>query len=496
MKILLTGANGYIGMRLLPVLLNAGYEVVCSVRDKQRFSVETSTQDGLSVIEVDLLDQTSSCEIPNDIDAAYYLVHSMSDQRGNFRNMECLAAQNFIHRLAQTKCKRVIYLSGISNAPDLSEHLHSRLDVEGVLGGTAIKLTVLRAGIIMGSGSASFEIIRDLVEKLPVMIAPKWLQTRCQPIAVRNVINLLSGVLSKPETEGRVYDIGGPEILNYREMLLQFAEVRGLKRWIWTVPVLSPRISSMWLYFVTSTSFNLARNLVDSMKVDVIARPNNLRTIIPLEAINYKESVKLAFEKIEQNLVVSSWKDAVGSNKSSIANVLDYVKVPKYGCFKDQKCVKLSQSPEQVLENLWSLGGKRGWYYANFLWKMRGYLDKFAGGIGLRRGRRSPSQIYPGDALDFWRVIVASREQKRLLLYAEMRLPGEAWLEFKITNDAEGYSLHQIATFRPKGLIGRLYWYSVMPFHFFVFNGMINRIASFKPESIDPPTGLASETSF
>jgi hypothetical protein len=341
--------------------------------------------------------------------------------------------------------------------------------------------TVLRAGIIVGSGSASFEIIRDLVEKLPVMIAPKWLNTRCQPIAIRNVIHYLSGVHEKKETENQVYDIGGPEILTYKEMLLQYGEVRGLKRYIYTVPVLSPRLSSFWLYFVTATSYNLASNLVDSMKVDVIARKNNLCEIIALDSITYKESVQLAFQKIEQNLVLSSWKDAVVTSGSEVSNIEEFVKVPVHGCFKDKKERELKRPVEEVLENIWRIGGEQGWYYGTFLWKLRGYLDKIFGGIGLRRGRRSPTEIFPGDALDFWRVIIASRPKKRLLLFAEMKLPGEAWLEFRIVRKDDQDILRQTATFRPKGLLGRLYWYSVWPFHIFVFNGMIDRLVSYKP---------------
>ncbi|MCZ4407463.1 SDR family oxidoreductase [Cryomorphaceae bacterium 1068] len=480
MKILLTGANGYIGMRLLPSLLDQGHFVYCCVRDQTRFPIDTTKQDQIEIVEADFLKPETISNLPLDFDAAYYLIHSMSDKLGNFSEMERQSAQNFVDFLDSTECKRIVYLSGIVNDDELSEHLNSRLVVENVLKSSKASHTVLRAGIIVGSGSASFEIIRDLVEKLPVMIAPKWLNTKCQPIAIRNVIHYLSGVLDKEETENKVYDIGGPEVLTYKEMLLQYSEVRDLNRYIYTVPVLSPRLSSMWLYFVTATSYNLASNLVDSMKVDVIAKNDGLSNTISVKPITYKQAVELAFQKIEQNLVLSSWKDAVVTSGSEVSNIEEFVKVPEHGCFKDKKQRILTRPSIEVLDNIWRIGGEQGWYYGTFLWKIRGYLDKLFGGIGLRRGRRSPTEIYPGDALDFWRVIIASRENGRLLLYAEMKLPGEAWLEFRVLQKNGKNIVSQIATFRPKGLLGRLYWYAVWPFHIFVFNGMINKLVSYE----------------
>lgn len=483
MKILITGANGYIGMRLLPSLLEQGHHVYCCVRDKSRLPLDTSAQEKIEVVEADFLKPETIANLPKDFDVAYYLIHSMSDKLGSFSTMESTSAQNFVDFVNTTNCTRIVYLSGIVNEAELSEHLNSRLVVERILKSADASHTVLRAGIIVGSGSASFEIIRDLVEKLPVMIAPRWLNTRCQPIAIRNVIHYLSKVIEEEATENKVYDIGGPEVLTYKDMLLQYGEVRDLKRYIYTVPILSPRLSSFWLYFVTATSYNLASNLVDSMKVDVIARNNGLSEIINLEPITYKQAVELAFQKIEQNLVLSSWKDAVVASGSEIANIEEFVSVPVHGCFKDKKERILTRPSEEVLDNVWRIGGEQGWYYGTILWKIRGYMDKLFGGIGLRRGRRSPTEIHPGDALDFWRVIIASRKQRRLLLYAEMKLPGEAWLEFRILHKDGKEVIRQTATFRPKGLPGRLYWYSVWPFHIFVFNGMINRLVSYREES-------------
>ncbi|MFZ9847304.1 MAG: NAD(P)H-binding protein, partial [Flavobacteriales bacterium] len=301
MKILLTGVTGYIAQRLLPVLLENGHEVVCCVRDIGRFTLKKYTAPNFSIIEADFLNKDSLKLIPNDIDFAYYLIHSMSTQSGDFGNMEEICATNFRNRIEETNAKQVIYLSGIINADELSKHLSSRKNVESILSSTKYAITTLRAGIIVGSGSASFEIIRDLVEKLPFMITPRWLKTKCQPIAIRNVIEFLEGVLGKVETYNKSYDIGGPDILTYKEMLLRFASVRGLKRRIAIVPVMTPRISSYWLYFVTSTSYPLAKNLVNSMKVEVICKPNNLSTLLGIKLIDYNSAIQLAFDKIEQN---------------------------------------------------------------------------------------------------------------------------------------------------------------------------------------------------
>lgn len=472
MKILLTGATGYIGQRLLPVLLNQGHQVVCCVRDKNRFDV-TRYSGNIQVLEVDFLVEESLQQIPDDIDVAYYLIHSMATAGGDFEELELISAKNFKNRLEQTQAKQVIYLSGISNDTKLSKHLTSRKNVESVLSYSRFALTTLKAGIILGSGSASFEIIRDLVEKLPVMIAPKWLNTRCQPIAISNVIQFLIGVLGNPATFNKSYDIGGPDILTYKQMLLRFAKVRGLKRYIFIVPVMTPRISSYWLYFITSTSYALAKNLVNSMKVEVICKTNSLASVLGISLIDYDTAIRLAFDAIEQNQVISSWKDAQTSSAIS-KGISKYIEVPRFGCYKDMRSIKVIDA-DAVVERIWAIGGKNGWYSGNFLWELRGFIDQLFGGVGMRRGRRSNTDLHPGDALDFWRVIVADKIDKRLLLYAEMKLPGEAWLEFKIDSNN---ILTQTATFRPLGLLGRLYWYMVLPFHYFIFSRMIKRLAN------------------
>ncbi len=472
MKILLTGVTGYIAQRLLPVLLDNGHEVVCCVRDKNRFQKKNYSSQKLTVIEADFLNKESLQDIPNDIDVAYYLIHSMSTQTGDFENMEEQCATNFKNRIEQTSAKQVIYLSGISNTEELSKHLSSRKNVETVLMSANFSLTTLKAAIIVGSGSASFEIIRDLVEKLPFMITPRWLQTKCQPIAIRNVVEFLIGVVGQSETYNKSYDIGGPDVLSYKEILLRFAKIRGLKRRIVIVPVMTPKISSYWLYFVTATSYSLAKNLVNSMKIEVTCQPNNLAKLLGIKLIDYDSAIKMAFDKIEQNQVLSSWKDA---QTSTLLNkgLSNFIEVPVNGCFKDVRKLKVENSTVS-LDKIWAIGGKTGWYYGNWLWKIRGFMDQLAGGVGMRRGRRSDTEISQGDALDFWRVLLADKNEKRLLLFAEMKLPGEAWLEFKIDDDQ---ILTQTATFRPLGVLGRIYWYAVLPFHGLIFKGMINKIA-------------------
>ncbi|MXN93339.1 DUF2867 domain-containing protein [Flavobacterium sp. Sd200] len=472
MKILLTGATGYIAQRLLPVLLEQGHHVVCSVRDSSRFNKKRYAKDSkLEVIEADFLDKQSLEHFPNDIDAAYYLVHSMSSP-GEFGSKEEVSARNFIEAIDKTNARQVIYLSGIVNDAKLSKHLASRKRVEEVLNSGKAPVTTLRAGIIVGSGSASFEIIRDLVEKLPVMVAPKWVKTKCQPISIRNVIEFLSGVLLKEFTFGKHFDIYGPDILTYKQMLMEFAAERGLKRRIITVPFFTPKLSSYWLYFVTSTSYTLARNLVDSMSVDVVAEPNNLAEQLVIKPLSYREAIRIAFDKIEQNLVLSSWKDAIGGTYSK-KMVEKQLKVPQFGVFTDKKQRKAAD-PVKALKRIFAIGGASGWYYGNWLWEFRGFLDRLFGGVGLKRGRKNAVEVNTGDVLDFWRVIYSNTEEKRLLLYAEMRMPGEAWLEFKVKDG----TVYQTATFRPVGLWGRLYWYAVLPFHYFIFNGMINKIVS------------------
>jgi uncharacterized protein YbjT (DUF2867 family) len=471
-KILLTGATGYIGKQLLYYLVDQEkHNIVALVRSSSRFSVPDHLKKHVEVVEADLLDFESLNALPKDIDIAYYLVHSMSGSSNGFRSLEERSATHFSKWVRTTTARQVIYLSGLANDQNLSEHLQSRLQVEKILEASGVPFTILRAGIIIGSGSASFEIIRDLVEKLPVMIAPKWVANRCQPIAIEDVVYYLSHVVDHPQCLNQVFEIGGPDLLNYKEMMERFAKVRGLKRWIFTVPVLTPKLSSYWLYFVTSTNFSLASSLVDSLKNEAICKDRRILKILPRKLLSYEEAIARSFHVIAQNAVISSWKDALISGVLQ-TELKEFIEVPKDGCVQEKLKHSIS-CRETVLERLWSIGGKQGWYYMNWAWKLRGFIDKIFGGVGLDRGRRHPTDIHEGDSLDFWRVLLADKENGHLLLYAEMLVPGEAWLEWKIKED----TLLQTATFRPKGVLGRLYWYLLYPFHHFIFKGMLKEIA-------------------
>jgi len=469
MKILLTGATGYIGKRLLPELVRHGHFVICCVRDKNRFNPPASLIKSIETVEVDFLDEETLGSIPKDIDAAYYLMHSMSTSR-QYEELEWLSANNFTEIISTTKVQHVIYLSGIVNEKSLSRHLASRKAVEDELSLGKYHLTTLRAGIIIGSGSASFEIIRDLIEKLPLMITPKWLNTKCQPIGIHDVISFLSKSLLNTQVYDQSFDIGGPDILSYKEMLLGYAAARGLKRKIYIVPVMTPKLSSQWLYFVTSTSYKLATALVNSMKVEVVCRNNDLNKILNIEPIPYQEALRRTLLRIEGQQIISSWKDSMVSGILDV-NLSDFLNVPMHGCYFDKRRRRV-ENKEKCIERIWRIGGDTGWYYANWLWKFRGFIDRLFGGVGLRRGRTHINEVSMGDAIDFWRVLYTDRTESRLLLFAEMKIPGEAWLEFKIKDDI----LYQTATFRPKGIWGRLYWFIVYPFHGVVFTGLINKL--------------------
>lgn len=474
-KILLTGVSGYIGSRLLPLLAKDDCHVFCLVRNKSRIHLEKPLESHVTLIEADLCKLDTLQQIPEDIDAAYYLVHSMAKGPEEFRKVDQTAAKNFAQALEKTHCKQLIYLSGLVNDKELSEHLTSRLEVENILKESKCPLTTLRAGIIIGSGSASFEIIRDLVEKLPVMVAPKWVLSKCQPIALRDTLFYLHSVLGNDRCIGQTFDIGGPDIMTYRDMLLRVAKFRGLQRWIINVPVLTPNLSSYWLYFVTATNFFLARSLIDSLKNDAICVDKRIQEILPRDCLSYEESIKKAFDRVEENAVISSWKDSYSSSNFNIDN-LAFVKIPEHGCSRIKTKVKINTSPEKVSQVIFQIGGDQGWYFMNWVWVFRGMIDLAFGGVGLRRGRTHREEIRTGDALDFWRVLLADKKNGRLLLFSEMKTPGEAWLELKITEENQQHYLEQIATFRPKGILGRLYWISLYPIHVLLFFGLCRSI--------------------
>lgn len=473
MKILLTGANGYVGARLLPRLAAEGHEIYALVRSLARTEKPKAFATQIHYIEADLLRPDTLVNIPNDIDAAYYLVHSMS-YSDRFHDLEAEAARNFITRLGKTKAKQIIYLSGLANETTLSRHLMSRQQVGQILQQGEVPVTILMAGIIIGSGGASFEIIRDLVEKLPIMIAPKWLNHLVQPISIRDVLAYLIGVLNRPDCLGHSFEIGGPDVMSYKEALLRFAKVRGLKRTIWVVPVFSANLSSYWLYLITSTNYSLARYLVESMRNNVICKDRRIQTILPRTLLHYEEAIELAFTRIEEDWVPSSWKDSFSASRLD-PNLSIYLQIPKFGILQNEQIAALQAPLQEVQKKIWSLGGENGWLVMNWAWKLRGFFDQLLGGIGLRRGRRSHEQLRTGDALDFWRVVLADETNHRLLLYAEMKLPGEAWLEFELLPQQN--VLRQTASFRPHGLWGRCYWYFLYPFHSLLFRQLAQKIA-------------------
>jgi uncharacterized protein YbjT (DUF2867 family) len=477
-KVLVSGATGFVGKRLVLHLLEEGHEVyaLCRVKGTRLFTEE---KPNLHFIWGDLRDSLTLEKIPADVQAAYYLVHSMAEIVTDLSRVEFEVAKQFVKGLQKTKVQQIIYLGGIINdETHLSPHLQSRLLVEAVLKKSGIPVTILRASIIIGSGSASFEIIRDLSEKLPVMIAPKWVNTCCQPIAIRDVIFYLTAVLMNPECYHQTFDIGGPEVLTFKQLLLEYAKFRHLKRLIITVPVLTPRLSSFWLVFITSVRFSLCYYLVESMKISSVQKLDKIKQIIPHDCLTYRQALELAFQRIAQNEVVSTWMDAWGV-KDSNASIEKYIEVPREGCLRDVRTVSLKDTKEAAIERIWCIGGKTGYYSVNWAWKLRGFFDQMIGGVGLNRGRRHPTEIQVGDSIDFWRVLKADKNSGDLILFSTMKVPGEAWLEFRLEKNGTAWTLVQTATFRPRGILGRLYWYAVYPFHLVIFKKMAKSLAGF-----------------
>ncbi|MES2503503.1 MAG: SDR family oxidoreductase [Myxococcota bacterium] len=466
-KILVTGATGFIGKRLIVQLLELGHQVYGLSRIRG-VPILATDNPNLHTLYGDLSKKDGKLEVPDDIEAAYYLVHSMAHDVKNLGDHEEKVAKRFLKALEGTACQQIIYLSGItSDSIKRSEHLASRRNVEKVLQTGPVPVTVLRSSIIIGAGSASFEIIRDLTEKLPVMLAPKWVRSLCQPIAIVDVIFYLSNILFKPEAYAQTFDIGGPTVMSFKEVLLRYAKFRNLTRLIVNVPLLTPRLSSYWLVLITSVRYSICSYLVDSMKYDSVCRNHQIQNILPHDCLAFEEALERAFSKISQNEVLSTWMDA-WSIKGDNLDLLNFIQVPKEGCFTDIKQLELKLPNDAVTKRIWAIGGKNGWYGLNWAWRLRGLLDKIMGGTGLNTGRRHATEFKVGDSIDFWRVVKADKDPCHLILYAEMKLPGEAWLEFKIDNR----SYIQTATFRPRGLLGRLYWCAMLPFHFFIFGKM------------------------
>ena len=414
-RILVTGATGFIGKRLIYQLLDQGHEIYALVR-LQGMEFKLSDHPRFHTIYGDIKDRASLDCFPKNIDAAYYLVHSMGSVFQNLTEEEETVAHHFIWALEKTECKQIIFLSGIiEDEKRLSPHLRSRLAVEKILKMSRVPSTTLRASIIIGSGSASFEIIRDLVEKLPMMIAPKWVKNMCQPIGIRDVLFYLTGVLLNPSCFNRTFDIGGPEAMSFKDVLLRYARFRKLRRWIIDVPVLTPRLSSYWLVLITSVRLSICSHLVESMKLDTRKLNLEIDAFLPHKCMTYEEALALAFQKIAQNEVLSTWMDSWDLKKLA-PKLLDYVEVPQEGCLKDIQIVPISGSIEELKKRVWSIGGEVGWYSMNWAWRIRGLIDQLLGGTGLNRGRRHPFEIEVGDSIDFWRVLMANDKTIDFLL--------------------------------------------------------------------------------
>jgi uncharacterized protein YbjT (DUF2867 family) len=455
---------------LAPRLLDAGYCVRAFVRTPKKLDGRAwVTNPKLEIRSTPLDDVPALTKDLEGCEAAFYLVHSMNAAGGSYAERDRSLALAFAQASRVADVKRIVYLGGLGETgPDLSEHLQSRREVEQALASTGVPVTVLRAAMIIGSGSASFEILRYLVERLPVMVTPRWVHTPCQPIAIRNVVETLLGVLQAPETAGETYDIGGPEVLSYREIMRIMAEELKLpKRVIIPVPVLTPRLSSYWIHLVTPIGHAIARPLAEGLRNPVVCREHRIREILPMHWLDVRTSIRAALSKLASREVETTWSMA-----GPIPGDPDWAggKV-----FRDLRTRRIAASPSAVYRAVCRVGGGNGWYAADWLWRIRGWMDRLAGGPGLRRGRRNPETVGYGEALDFWRVTGVETNQ-RLSLRAEMKLPGEALLEFRIAGDSGESTLEQEAVFAPRGLLGLAYWYAVLPFHHFVFEGMLNGI--------------------
>jgi uncharacterized protein YbjT (DUF2867 family) len=476
--ILVLGSTGYIGARLVPRLLEAGHPVRVLVRNPAKLSGRAwGSHPRLNIVRGDLLNIESLRTAAKGCRAAYYLVHSMNPGVADFAATDRLAAENFIGVARDAGLERIIYLSGLGEDHDrLSHHLESRAEVARILQSGAVPTTVLRAAMIIGSGSASFEILRYLVERLPVMVTPRWVETLCQPIGIRNVLGYLLGCLDHPEVLGETFDIGGADVVSYRELMRLFAVEEGLApRLIIPVPVLTPRLSSYWIHLVTPIPASLARPLAEGLSNPVICKDHRIRELIPQEVFNAQMSIRLALQRLREHQVESAWTDAGTIPPAEWSDPGD----PSWAggsIFTDARQVEVKAEPDAVWKAIIRLGGGTGWYALDTLWRLRGLLDKLVGGPGLRRGRRDPDNLNTGDALDFWRVADLDRPH-RLLLVAEMKLPGKATLEFSVEPTPEGTRIIQTARFLPRGLLGLAYWWAVFPFHHFVFSGMLSGIA-------------------
>lgn len=474
-RCLVTGVTGYIGGRLVPELLKRGYHVRVLSRDTDRLQGRPWIDD-VEVVEADVLNPETLPAALEDIDVAFYLIHSMSGKGSSeFHNRDIQAANNFGTIAQELNVDRIIYLGGLGDPDDqLSEHLASRQKTGSILRESGVSVTEFRAAIVVGSGSKSFEMVRYLTERVPVMICPSWVYSKVQPIAIRNVLQYLVSAIQKPETRDEIIEIGGSSVITYADMMKIYADVNGLKRILIPVPVLSPTLSSHWVHWMTPIPASLARPLIEGLKNDVIVQSDKAKQLFPeINPLSYKQAVELAIARIDTDDVETTWNDALISSKGDEEPV---ILKTKEGLNIERRIRTVNASSQQVFEAFTSLGGEKGWPVFQWAWKLRGILDRLAGGVGFRRGRRHPKELRVGDALDFWRV-EAIKPGELLRLRAEMKLPGKAWLEFQaIKQEPQKTKLVQTAYFAPKGLFGLLYWYSLYPFHSLIFSRMIEKL--------------------
>jgi len=471
--IMVTGATGYIGGRLVPRLLEAGYNVRVLARDMSRL-VGRTWLDDVEVVQSDVLKPETLDGVLDGVWAAYYLIHSMSGN-SDFHERDLIAARNFSEAVQAQNVERIIYLGGLGDSDsDLSDHLRSRQQTGEVLRESGVPVTEFRAGVVVGSGSISFEMIRYLTERVPIMICPTWVYTRTQPIAIRDALAYLIAALDNPDSADQIIEIGSPDQIRYYDMMRQYAEVRGLRRIIIPVPVLTPRLSSYWVHFVTPIPSDMARPLILGVKNEAVADDALALKLFPhIDPISYKTAVERALERLSASEVETSWNDSLVSSQGDVNPV---VLTNHEGMLIEQRQKVINASPASLYAAFTGLGGKRGWLTFNWAWRMRGLLDSLVGGVGFRRGRRHPDDLRAGDALDFWRV-EAIEEGKLLRLRAEMKLPGRAWLQFKVEPlDNNQTRLIQTAFFAPKGLFGLVYWYSLYPIHGWIFSSLIDRL--------------------
>lgn len=483
--VLVAGATGYVGGRLVPRLLAAGYRVRVLARDPDRLQ----GRDWLPQVEVargDVFDPATLATALADVAVAYYLVHSLAGGAG-FHERDMEAARRFGHAARAAGVTRIVYLGALGDPrADLSEHLRSRQRTGDALREAGVPVTEFRAAIVVGAGSASFEMIRSLAERLPVMICPRWVYTRVQPIAIRDVLDYLVAALATPASAGRTIEIGGADILIYREMMLGYARARGLRRWLIPVPVLTPRLSSYWVHWVTPIPAAIAGPLIEGLRSEVVVRDTAAHDLFPtIHPLTYRAAVAEALAHLSAGEVETAWSDALTTSQGDRSPV---ILAAEAGMVFERRQRIVHAPPPAVYRAFTSLGGEQGWLYANGLWRLRGAMDRLVGGVGLRRGRRHPSQVRVGDALDFWRVEAVTPD-RLLRLRAEMKVPGRAWLEFEAEGQDDGTTLlRQTATFAPKGVLGLLYWYLLYPIHGAIFAGMLAALAKQAERATRPGT--------